>query len=69
MTNTDSFLVLIKSDMGKVFGFFVSAKLEKTVEAKYNFDQFSFYWINNEKLVRTDNTYLRAFKSNDEALI
>jgi len=69
MANTDSFFVLVKSDIGRNFVFFVSTKLEKTEPAKFNFDQFTFYWINDEKLVRVDNSNLRVFKSNDEKLI
>ena len=68
MRKFNSFLIIIKSEAEKSFGFFIPARLEID-EWQATKDQISFYWINNESELITCISKNSKIRSNEKNLI
>ena len=49
--NYNGFLIIVRSNFGKEFAFYIPHKFEETQEWKSTDNIFGFYWINGDQLV------------------
>ncbi len=63
--NYNGFLIILKSNFGKVFAFYIPSKFEET-NYKLTDKQLGFYWINGDQLVTMTNSKNPVFRSTDK---
>ena len=61
-----STLVIIRSNFDKEFVFFIPNRLEETYDSEITGDLLAFYWINDDQLVTTKNSFEPEFSSNSK---
>ena len=64
----DATILIVRSNFGKEFAFFIPNKFQKSQQLKLTGKQLAFYWI-NDKLVTCTNTSRPEFISNEEYFI
>lgn len=70
LNDSNAFLLFVRSENEKTFGFFIPSKFESTgYDLKKTDNQLAFYWIDDEKLVTCQSTFNPIYKSNDHRLI
>ena len=70
LNDSNAFLIFVRSENKKTFGFFIPSKFESTdYDLKKTGTQLAFYWIDNDQLVTCQSTDNPIYKSNDHRLI
>ena len=68
LSKFNSFLIIIKSEANKSFGFFIPSQLEIN-KWQVTKNQICFYWINNESELVTCESKNQKIRSNEKNLI
>ncbi len=59
--NYDGFLIIIRSNFGKEFAFYIPHKFEEIKNDKFTGNHLAFYWINGDQLVTVTNSKYPRF--------
>ena len=48
--NYNGFLIIVRSNFGKEFAFYIPHKIKEVKNCKITNEQYGFYWINGDQL-------------------